>query len=56
VAAIDVHAHHLPEALRDALAGRAAPPRIVREGGRPLVDCGAGPSWCAESSRPSSSG
>ncbi|HEY2054050.1 MAG TPA: amidohydrolase family protein [Solirubrobacterales bacterium] len=40
--AIDVHAHHLPGALLDALRRREEPP-CVRAGGEPdLLDCGGG--------------
>ena len=39
---VDVHAHHLPEGLVEALRRREAPPRIARSGEGDLVDLGAG--------------
>jgi predicted TIM-barrel fold metal-dependent hydrolase len=39
---VDVHAHHIPNALVEALRRRGSPPRTTRSGGRELVDLGAG--------------
>lgn len=40
--AIDVHAHHVPPALRRALARRRVAPRLVEGEGTTVVDCGDG--------------
>jgi len=39
---VDVHAHHLPEALVGALRRRVEPPRIAGPPDAELVDCGGG--------------
>lgn len=38
---VDVHAHHLPDAILAALRLRSTAPRLV-DGSMPLVDCGSG--------------
>lgn len=38
---VDVHAHHLPDAIIEALRLRSAAPRLI-EGPESLVDCGSG--------------